>query len=131
MSETQREAWQFIKSSRQLVVMIHGPPGTGKTTFITKLFQIFEILGISYQGCTASNVALDWLSTKSNEANPDKGIIRGHSMNTETRAIKSWKPETLQTEHQEPTTEDIKAAGEQRRFLQLLYNLVNGQVNKE
>lgn len=58
LNETQREAVQFALSARDLA-LIHGPPGTGKTTTVVELIRRAVRRGEKVLACAPSNLAVD------------------------------------------------------------------------
>lgn len=58
LNETQREAVQFLLSARDLA-LIHGPPGTGKTTTVVELIRRAVRRGDKVLACAPSNLAVD------------------------------------------------------------------------
>lgn len=58
LNDSQKEAINFALSQRQLAI-IHGPPGTGKTTTIVELISQLVINGQKVLTCAPSNVAVD------------------------------------------------------------------------
>ncbi|MGH0138743.1 UNVERIFIED_CONTAM: hypothetical protein FKN15_017570 [Acipenser sinensis] len=58
LDELQKEAVCFSLSQRELAI-IHGPPGTGKTTTVVELILQAVKLGLKILCCAPSNVAMD------------------------------------------------------------------------
>ncbi|MBN3288201.1 SMBP2 protein, partial [Polyodon spathula] len=58
LDESQKEAVCFSLSQKELAV-IHGPPGTGKTTTVVELILQAVKLGLKVLCCAPSNVAVD------------------------------------------------------------------------
>uniref|UniRef100_A0AAV2L8Q7 DNA-binding protein SMUBP-2 n=1 Tax=Knipowitschia caucasica TaxID=637954 RepID=A0AAV2L8Q7_KNICA len=58
LDESQREAVSFALSQKELAI-IHGPPGTGKTTTVVEVILQLVKLGNKVLCCAASNVAVD------------------------------------------------------------------------
>ncbi|MGH0140018.1 UNVERIFIED_CONTAM: hypothetical protein FKN15_036684 [Acipenser sinensis] len=58
LDESQKEAVCFSLSQRELAI-IHGPPGTGKTTTVVELILQAVKLGLKILCCAPSNVAMD------------------------------------------------------------------------
>ncbi|KAL8999504.1 MAG: hypothetical protein Q9169_001709 [Polycauliona sp. 2 TL-2023] len=116
MTEVQKRAWDFIRVNPYQVVLLQSPPGTGKTHFMAMVVEILEICGISYQGAAASNSGTDAFAAKAAAACPKAGIIRGHSIQTETRGMKSFTsdPRYNQDTNANSVTEEFTS-----RFLSL------------
>ncbi len=62
-NESQRQAIQFALSSRD-VAIIHGPPGTGKTTTVVELIRQSVLKGMKVLACAPSNTGVDNLLEK-------------------------------------------------------------------
>jgi ATP-dependent RNA/DNA helicase IGHMBP2 len=58
LNDTQREAVRFALSARD-VALIHGPPGTGKTTAVVELIRRAVRRGDKVLACAPSNLAVD------------------------------------------------------------------------
>ena len=58
LNETQQEAVRFALSARD-VALIHGPPGTGKTTAVVELIRRAIRRGEKVLACAPSNLAVD------------------------------------------------------------------------
>lgn len=81
LNESQREAIAFALRSRD-VALIHGPPGTGKTTAVVELIiQAACVLGYKVLVCAPSNVAVDNIAARLAVAEPKikKKIKKGKS----------------------------------------------------
>src|SRR5262249_21497812 len=63
LNESQREAVRFALSSDDLAI-IHGPPGTGKTTTVVELIRQAVARGEKVLACAPSNLAVDNLLEK-------------------------------------------------------------------
>lgn len=59
LNESQLEAIRFALASKH-VALIHGPPGTGKTTTVVEFInQAVKKMGQKVLACAPSNVAVD------------------------------------------------------------------------
>jgi len=67
LNESQQEAVQMILNSED-VCLVHGPPGTGKTTTLVAAAKILVEHGEQILLTAPSNAAADWLTQKSLEA---------------------------------------------------------------
>ena len=76
LDASQREAIGFALSARDLA-LIHGPPGTGKTTAVVELIRQALARGERVLACAPSNVAVDNLAERL--ARSDDKLVRvGH-----------------------------------------------------
>ena len=62
-NQSQRQAIQFAMSARDLAI-IHGPPGTGKTTTVVELIRQSVLKGAKVLACAPSNTGVDNLLEK-------------------------------------------------------------------
>lgn len=62
-NESQRHAIQFAMSARDIAI-IHGPPGTGKTTTVVELIRQAVLRGSKVLACAPSNTGVDNLLEK-------------------------------------------------------------------
>ena len=76
LNESQRAAVNFALSARDLVI-IHGPPGTGKTTTLVELIRQIVLRGERVLAVAPSNIAVDNLLGKL-VASGEKAIRLGH-----------------------------------------------------
>ena len=76
LNSSQLDAVRFALSARD-VALIHGPPGTGKTTTLVELIHQAVLRGQKVLACAASNLAVDNLLEKL-VAIGEKAIRLGH-----------------------------------------------------
>eukprot|EP00057_Strongylocentrotus_purpuratus_P007910 XP_011662384.1 PREDICTED: DNA-binding protein SMUBP-2 [Strongylocentrotus purpuratus] len=77
LNESQRDAVTFALCQREVAV-IHGPPGTGKTTTVVEVIQQAVKQNMKILACAASNVAVDNLLERLS-ANASCSMVRlGH-----------------------------------------------------
>ena len=78
LNEPQQDAIRFALESQE-IALIHGPPGTGKTTTVVEILQQLLLRGKRVLVCTPSNVAVDNIIERipRNKANPPM-IRLGH-----------------------------------------------------
>jgi ATP-dependent RNA/DNA helicase IGHMBP2 len=79
LNDSQHEAIKKCLASRD-VSMIHGPPGTGKTTTVVEfILQSVEHQKAKILACAPSNIAVDNMIERVHAANPKLRIVRiGH-----------------------------------------------------
>jgi superfamily I DNA and/or RNA helicase len=63
LNESQKEAIEFAMSARDLAI-IHGPPGTGKTTTVVQMIVQYVKQGLKVLACAPSNTGVDNLLEK-------------------------------------------------------------------
>lgn len=76
LDDSQREAVDFALSAKDLAI-IHGPPGTGKTTTVIELIRQAILRGEKVLACAPSNLAVDNLLERLLAAG-EKAIRIGH-----------------------------------------------------
>ena len=76
LNATQRSAVDFALSARD-VALIHGPPGTGKTTTVVELIRRAVRRGDKVLACGPSNMAVDNLFSRL-LAHGDRAVRLGH-----------------------------------------------------
>jgi superfamily I DNA and/or RNA helicase len=76
LNESQREAVHFALSARDLAI-IHGPPGTGKTTTIVELIRQAVRRGEKVLACAPSNLGVDNLLERL-VAGGERAVRLGH-----------------------------------------------------
>ena len=82
LNEVQRSAVSFALSARDLAI-IHGPPGTGKTTTVVELARQAALRGEKVLACAPSNTAVDNLLERL--ARYDLKVVRvGHPARVQT-----------------------------------------------
>ena len=89
LNESQWQAVQFSMSANDLAV-IHGPPGTGKTTTVVEVIRQAIAAGERVLACAPSNTAVDNLLEKLVESGVD-GVRLGHP----ARVLKGVRSHTL------------------------------------
>lgn len=67
LNQSQQDAIKLILESQD-VCLLHGPPGTGKTTTLIAAAKVLVEQGEQLLLCAPSNAAADWLTQKSLEA---------------------------------------------------------------
>ena len=79
LNHSQQDAIRKCLASKD-VSLIHGPPGTGKTTTVVELIlQAVELQKAKVFACAPSNIAVDNMIEKMHEQNPKLRIVRiGH-----------------------------------------------------
>ncbi len=79
LNRSQNEAIAFCLQSQDIAV-IHGPPGTGKTTTVAELIKQFLAAGLRVLACAPSNIAVDNLLEKLAGVQPEryKPVRLGH-----------------------------------------------------
>jgi ATP-dependent RNA/DNA helicase IGHMBP2 len=77
------------------VALVHGPPGTGKTTTIVEyILQAVKLQKAKVLSCAPSNLAVDNVIERLHQSNPDLKIVRfGHP----SRMIPSVQKFALET----------------------------------
>ena len=89
LDESQRAAIRFALSAEDIAI-IHGPPGTGKTTTVVELIRQCIRRGERVLACAPSNLAVDNLLEKLIDAN-EKALRLGHP----ARVMPSLRDNTL------------------------------------
>ncbi|GFO34359.1 DNA-binding protein smubp-2 [Plakobranchus ocellatus] len=78
LDESQREAVKFALTQRE-VAIIHGPPGTGKTTTVVEVILQAVSQGLKVLVTAPSNIAVDNLLERLTAAHPSPRLVRlGH-----------------------------------------------------
>jgi superfamily I DNA and/or RNA helicase len=67
-NEPQREAVRLALSAKD-IALVHGPPGTGKTTVLVEIGRLAVARGQKLLACAASNAAVDLLAQRLSEQN--------------------------------------------------------------
>ena len=88
LTASQNAALNHVIDSRSPVILIMGPPGTGKTYFIIWLERILHAAGIKFLCAAPSNTAVDNIATNFENAAPEMGLIRFHAYFGETGSIR-------------------------------------------
>jgi len=105
LNTSQQQAVRFALSARDLAI-IHGPPGTGKTTTVVEFIRQATARGETVLACAPSNTAVDNLLEKLVEAEQD--VVRlGH-------------PARVKQELQEHTLDALVEAHENSRWIKEL-----------
>jgi ATP-dependent RNA/DNA helicase IGHMBP2 len=89
LNESQREAVEYALAATD-VAIIHGPPGTGKTTTVVELIRQAVARGEKVLACAPSNLAVDNLLEKLVAAG-ERAIRLGHP----ARVLKELQEHTL------------------------------------
>jgi superfamily I DNA and/or RNA helicase len=89
LNDSQREAIEFALTAAD-VAIIHGPPGTGKTTTVVELIRQAAARGEKVLACAPSNLAVDNILEKL-VAGGEKAIRLGHP----ARVLKELQEHTL------------------------------------
>ncbi|XP_043221855.1 DNA-binding protein SMUBP-2-like [Amphibalanus amphitrite] len=94
LNQLQRDAVEFAVRQKHLAV-IHGPPGTGKTTTIVEIIQQHLKLGCRILACAHSNMAVDnmleRLDKKNSTRNLDLSMVRlGHPARIRESLLDFW-----------------------------------------
>ena len=89
LNDSQREAVEFAMAAAD-VAIIHGPPGTGKTTTVVELIRQAVARGEKVLACAASNLAVDNLLERLVRAG-ENAIRLGHP----ARVLKELQEHTL------------------------------------
>ena len=76
LNETQRQAVRFALSARDVAV-VHGPPGTGKTTTVVEVIRQAVRCGLRVLVCAPSNLGVDNLLERLLRAG-DRAVRLGH-----------------------------------------------------
>ena len=108
---------------KHAVVLLQGPSGTGKTTFILILLQIAWHTNTPWVSGASSNAGTDHLASVTNTACPQIGAIRFHAIHSESQAIKKHNEDQIFSEIPETEladVEDSQAAQNFNRFLMAL-----------
>ena len=78
LNETQKEAIEFVMTAKD-VSLVHGPPGTGKTTTVAEIVRQAASMGDRVLVCAPSNVAVDNIVEKLSVKSKKFRIVRvGH-----------------------------------------------------
>ncbi|GIW97655.1 MAG: ATPase AAA [Pirellulaceae bacterium] len=95
LNASQREAVQFAMAARD-VAILHGPPGTGKTTTLAELIYQTVLTGGRVLACAPSNTAVDNLLERIVDLVPDVlrvghparvfPSLRGHTLDEQVEA---------------------------------------------
>ena len=125
LDASQREAISFALSSNRPVSLLHGPPGTGKTTTVVELVhQAVQNHGMKVLVTAPSNVAVDNLLARLDHAKI-RAVRLGHPARVDPRL---W-PSTLEALVQAADgTEIVRDA---RRELQSFLRVLNGPPSRD
>ncbi|MDH5609439.1 MAG: AAA domain-containing protein [Cyclobacteriaceae bacterium] len=119
LNDSQNEALNLIRSARDLA-LVHGPPGTGKTTTLVQ--AIIETVSIEKQVliCAPSNAAVDLLVEKLH--NQNISVVRlGHPARVTEEVVSHTLDAQLATHHDAHYLKEIRKKSEEMKRLGLKY----------
>lgn len=113
LNPSQQEAVRFALTAED-VAIIHGPPGTGKTTTVIELIRQLVLRGNQVLACAPSNTAVDNLLERSVEAGL-KAVRLGHPARV-AEALRTHSLDALVQNHP-----DMKIVGDLMREAEQLF----------
>ncbi len=105
LNESQQQAVQFALSAKDLAI-IHGPPGTGKTTTVVELVRQITSREEKVLACAPSNAAVD-------------NLLRGF-VNAGIRCVRLGHPARVKSDLQPFTLDSMVANHENMRWVKSL-----------
>ena len=116
LDKSQREAVSETKKQQELSI-IHGPPGTGKSTTLVEIIRQAMAQGEKVLVCSASNAAVDNLMERLKKSlGTARGLVRiGHPARMEKDHVKStlpalWKKQKKKKKKKKTETEILAEA---------------------
>jgi len=94
LNESQRDAVAFALSQSEIAV-IHGPPGTGKTTTVVELIMQHVRLGHKVLACAPSNIAVDNVGRSAAHAMVIALLLPAALRSARTRCTPRSEPDTV------------------------------------
>ncbi len=129
LNDSQNQALQKVASARD-VAIVHGPPGTGKTTTLVKIIKYTVETEKQVLACAPSNTAVDLLVEKLN----DEGIrtLRiGHPARISEAVIESALDNKVTSHKHYTEIKGLRKKGEELRRLSNQYKRKFGYAEKQ
>ncbi len=122
LNDSQKEAIKFALNQKEIAI-IHGPPGTGKTTTLIELIlQCVRNYDLKVLACAPSNVAVDNLLEKLSIAKQDNIVRLGHPARAFSQLQKYSLDAVMQRSDQYQIVCDIKSEIEKMVNQRTSYN---------